>query len=443
MKHLFLFTAIFYLCGAVGQSIVPFSVKEPSRGEIIAYPTSADADSLGTSRSRYLSPLEDWVQVGDSLNTTFTVPFAWANRDIILRVSSASADYSVIVNGRELAYNSNANVPTDFNLTKSVKEGRNTLSLKINSDSPMAKLESWKEGKQPVVVGEAYVMSQPTIRVRDLYIKSTYSGTEMNGEVGIVVKTSSLNPKSAQIYYELTSPNNEMVAHGQPKITLEMRNQDTLRFVTTIPQDSQWDLDSAKLYTLKLKTKIEGRYAEYLQFKVGFRTVEMKERGRMAINGEMVALHIANVEPNISAEEIAKLKADGYNTLKPKAGIIAKELYNICDTMGMYVIAPTPIDSSNGGKKIVLGGNITNDTTWNEEYINRAESSYHTTKGHPSVIAFSIADNSANGINLYESYLNIKSKDDPRPTIYLDSQGEWNNDILELKFEPIVKGSNF
>lgn len=438
MKRIILFIAIFYIYGAVGQSIVPFSVKEPSRGEVLIYPTSADADSLGRAKSKYLTPIEKWKQVGDSFSTTIIIPFAWANRDILLCVQSASADYAVIVNGKEVAYCSNANVLTDFNLTRFVVEGRNNLTIKVNVDSPMAKIESWKKGVQLASVGDSYIMSQPTIRVRDVFVKSTHSGPEMNGEVGIVVKSSALNPKSAQIYYELIAPNSEVVAHGQPDITLSMRGEDTLRFVSFIPKDLQWGLDSAKLYTLNLKTKVEGRYVEYLQFKVGFRTVKMGERGQMMINGEPVALNVANVEPTISAAEIAKLKAEGYNAIKPMAGVVDSELFDSCDAIGMFVIASTPIDSSVSGESIAVGGNITNDTSWNGEYIERAESNYHGAKRHPSVIAFSIADNSANGINLYESYINMKSKGDERPFIYLDANGEWNSDILELKFEPAM-----
>ena len=74
---------------------------------------------------------------------------------------------------------------------------------------------------------------------------------------------------------------------------------------------------------------------------------------------------------------------------------------------------------------------MSNDPAWKAAFIERAEHAYHTAKRHPSVIAFSLAHNSANGICLYESYLHMKQQADTRPMIYRDAEGEWNSDVLK------------
>ena len=435
MKRIILFIAIFYASGILAQSVVPYSVKEPARGSVVVYP-SEGADSLGVAQTKYLTPLVEWKTEGGSLSTTFTMPFAWANRQVLFHVGSASADYTLLVNGREVSYNSNGNVATDFNITKFTKEGRNAITVRVDADPTLAKIESWKGKSTAISIAKTYVMSQPTIRIRDIFVKTRTSGDKMNAEVGIVVKTSSLNAKTARIYYELIAPDTTLVTQGSPYITLKMRGEDTLRFVEIIPQKFKWSVDSPKMYTLKLKTQIAGRYVEFMSFKLGFRTVEVSEHGDMSINGEVVELHVAEVDGVASAQDLLKLKESGYNTIKIKPSVIDSDIYRSCDTMGMYVIAPTPIDSSMSGEAIAVGGNLTNDPKLGDEYISRAESSYHTTKRHPSVIAFSLADNSANGVNLYESYLRMKDKDDSRPMIYLNVDGEWNSDRLKLNFSP-------
>jgi beta-galactosidase len=60
---------------------------------------------------------------------------------------------------------------------------------------------------------------------------------------------------------------------------------------------------------------------------------------------------------------------------------------------------------------------------------------YHTTKNHPSVAMFSLAQRSANGINLYESYLALKALEPDRPVVYTDGGGEWNSDRLGMSAE--------
>ena len=79
-----------------------------------------------------------------------------------------------------------------------------------------------------------------------------------------------------------------------------------------------------------------------------------------------------------------------------------------------------------------MGGNPSNDPAWREAY-ERAANSYHTTELHPSVIAFSLATQSSNGINLYESYLAMKKSHETRPFIYPEAGGEWNSDPLPLE----------
>ena len=92
-----------------------------------------------------------------------------------------------------------------------------------------------------------------------------------------------------------------------------------------------------------------------------------------------------------------------------------------------------PVDTRRSGDSRRVGGNPSNNPAWREAYVERALDSYHTTKLHPSVIAFALATQSANGINLYESYLKVKELHEERPFIYPDAEGEWNSDRLQLE----------
>ena len=67
-----------------------------------------------------------------------------------------------------------------------------------------------------------------------------------------------------------------------------------------------------------------------------------------------------------------------------------------------------------------------------DAYLDRTQQHYHAVKRHPSIVAFSLARESANGINLYESYLRLKELEPDRPVIYTESGGEWNSDRLDL-----------
>ena len=278
-------------------------------------------------------------------------------------------------------------------------------------------------------------MSQPTLRVRDVLTKSWRSSEENDkvmAEIALVVKTESLNPRTSRIHYELLTPAGSNAAIGYKDVTLDMRREDTVRFLARIPDSMLWNPGRPTQYTLRVKTQHEGRYMEYIELPLGFRTVELRN-GQLAVHGNPVALRTREVPPQFPAEEIAKLREQGFNTLRLLPGPVSPTLYAVCDTMGMYVIPQAPIDTRSSGESRRIGGNPSNAPEWLGAYVERTADSYHASKRHPSVIAFSLATQSANGINLYESYLNMKKFGETRPFIYPDAAGEWNSDGLKLE----------
>lgn len=157
--------------------------------------------------------------------------------------------------------------------------------------------------------------------------------------------------------------------------------------------------------------------------------------GELMVNGEREQLKAIEIESAIGRSQIEKLKAAGYNTLKVRAGVFSDVVYQIADSLGLYLIATAPINSSKSGDNIFIGGNPSNDPERLSEYVERSESIYSATKLHASVIAYDLADESLNGINLYESYLYLKGRQNDRPVIYLDSQGQWNSDRLDMQLD--------
>lgn len=434
MKSIFFIIALFSCRALLAQEYIPSYGRELPRGEVLAYPTSREAVAAQKGDNRYLTQLAEWTRQGNSFSTEFTVPFAWANRQVFFHLDHASADYELRINGQAVAYDNDGNLPAEFNLTRYAKEGRNTLQIVVSEPSQVVRLESWKNADKPAI-GRAWILSQPTLRVRDVVTKTWRSNDEAEvvmAEVGLVVKSEALNPRTSRVYYELLNPAGGIVAVGHKDITLDMRREDTLRFLARIPDSLLWSPDRPTRLDLRVKTQHEGRYMEYLSFPLGFRTVEL-QGGRLAVNGNPVTLRVREVPPQITGSEIAELRGQGYNTLKLLPGPVSPALYDTCDTMGMYVIPQAPIDTRSSGDSRRVGGNPSNDPEWLGAYIERTEDSYHTSKRHPSVIAFSLATKSANGINLYESYLNMKKFGDPRPFIYPDAAGEWNSDKLELQ----------
>jgi len=435
MRKLLSVIPLLLICGALrAQEYVPSYGRELPRSRMLAFPSQEEAAAATGENNRYFTRFDEWTQDDNRFTARFTVPFAWVNRQIFLHVGRATADYEVRVDGRPVAYNNNGCSPAEFNITKAVKEGANTLEIILAEPSTTALIESWKESPAPSL-GDVWLMSQPTMYVRDVLVKSWRSHRDddfIMAEIGVVVKTASLNPRTSRIHYELLTPGGVRTVAGHGDMTLDMRREDTLRFIARIPDTLQWTSARPERWILRLKTQHEGRYGEYFELRPGFRTVETED-GRLLLNGKPVVLRVREVRPEIGADEAAKLRAQGCNTLHLLPGAASESLFDSCDSLGLHLIVTAPVDTRKSGDSRRRGGNLSNDPAWSGAFIERAEDSYHTAKRHPSVIAFSLARESANGINLYETYLRMKRHDESRPFVYPDAAGEWNSDNVALE----------
>ena len=431
MRTLLLSLLIFSCTAVAAQPHTKTENREKPRSWVMPY-ASADETTHSLEKHRYGAVINEWSQTEGTFSSHFTTPFAWTNRQIFIRIDSASAPYELRVNGRRVAVNYDPNTPADFLITKLAKEGRNTLQIKLQDSNPMLPIESWRTQESTPAIGGVYVFSSPTMGIRDVLVNSRFStadGTVVTSEVAIVVKSYALNERKARIYYDLENPAGENVATGYGDLTLRMRGEDTLRFVVQVPDSTLWSRERPQHYTLRLRTQREGRNMEFPNLPLGLRVVSLQE-GVLRINGRQEQLRIQQIATPATAEQLRALQHEGINTLQPLPGAVSSNFYRLCDTLGMYVIAQAPIDSHQAGEARSKGGNPSNDPAWRPYYLERVENSYHHAKRHPSVIGFSIAHDSSNGICLYDSYLHIKEQENQRPILYFGAGGEWNHDII-------------
>ena len=451
MKRLFSISAIIAaaaLCIAAAPNNVttpqaPDKVatgRAPYATEIRVCSSIAESGVAGFPESKYIRQIAEWQQTdGGALSSHFAVPFAWINRQVVLHVEWATAGYRILLNGSEVASTRSGMVPSDFVITRNAREGRNEITIEPFADASEGVLTPAAEGA--FKTGRIYVQSPAPVRVRDIVTRTTISEDGgATAEIGIVMKSEMLNSKDMRIHYELLAQDTVRLHYGVKDLTLGMREEDTVRFAVRVDDSCLWSLRNPAMLRLDVRTQNNGRYLENETFRFGLSQVNVTENGLTEINGKAVGLIMADVEPTITAAELTALRDEGYNTVHPRVGIIDRTLYDLCDSIGMYVVAQIPVSTSRWGDSRRVGGNPSNDHRWIESYVDRAEGVYHALKLHPSVVAFLLADRSANGICLYETYLRMKSFGDSRPMVYYSAEGEWNSDILHCFSSPAEAG---
>ncbi len=417
--------------------------KELPRSGIVSYPSRDEALVGSLERTKYYQPIELSVEErnGDRIYSgSYAMPFAWIDRRVFLHIESAGASFSVEVGGNDIGYSQDGRTAAEFDITDYCKDGRNQVVVTVHGDAAAAEIEDALPAAAPL---QAYVVSQPRVRVRDIVIDTRADHGNGLFALGVILKSHMLNPKDYRVYYELIDPAGEVVSYGHRDLKLDMRREDTVRFLANIPSVMAWSHEAPYLYTVAIKTQYEGRYGEYLTVPVGFRKLAVDD-GVLSVNDIPVELHAADFSTSSgiasTAEQLRQLKAQGYNTVRAAAPQ-PESFYELCDRIGLYVIDCAGVNTSRHGQSRRRGGNPSNDPRWEAAYVDRAVSTYHSSKNHPSAVAFSIASDASNGYCLYESYLVLKALETARPVLYPDASGEWNSDLLKADSRPATESA--
>jgi beta-galactosidase len=373
-----------------------------------------------------MQPITNWDRPQTTvLRSKYTFPFSWLERQVYLRVEDAYQPYEVYINGKLAGSSRNGFAAAEFNITKLSREDLNDVEIRLLPADEVNKIECFERGNN---LPKVFVVSQPRVRVRDI---SWSAEIGMNGVVNsnfeVVMRNETMGDKTSTLYYELYLNDTIRLDGGKREVWLGMYQTDTMRFGVAVPDSMLWSKGKGNHVRLMLKNRIEGRDVEFYEFPVALRELKFEDN-TFYVNNNAEEIKWCDLSANATVSDLQNEVESGNMCIRFTAGSVSEELLDYCDKVGVYVAVTAPINSSSSGSSRKRGGNPSNDPKWREEYVNRTMEMFYTTRRHPSVIAYFLADDSSNGIALYESYLALKSVVGDRPVIYLDGGREWNSD---------------
>ena len=382
--------------------------------------------------------LPDDIPVG-MYRTEFTVPFAWADKQIFLHIGAIKSGTYVYVNGEKVGYTEDSKNPAEFDITDYVNEGRNVLALETYRWTSGSYLEDQDFWRMSGIERDVYIKAVPKVRVRDFEIRTDLTDNYCNGvlDFGVVVKSHFLNEKSARVYFELFSPTGELLKTEYKDVSLRLRQEETVHFEALVPDVKAWSAEHPNLYTVMTRIQYEGRYVEYIQRKIGFRSVEI-QGNLLLVNGQPIKIKGVNIHEHhpynghvVDEETMIKdfrlMKEHNINAVRTSHYPQQTRFYELCDEYGFYVCSEANVESHGMGYD--LHKTLGNNPEFLESHLERVRNMYERTKNYASVIIFSPGNEAGNGYNFYEAYLWFKSREKQRPMAYEQAGMEWNTDI--------------
>ena len=405
--------------------------RAPLRAEFISFDTRPDAESGDRNRAEYYRPIEFKELKPGKFGAEVELPFQWQERRTFLHVEGL-AMFNLYVGGEAVGFSQDSRAPSEFDITPYIGEKLDIL-LEAFSGDGMAMENIVGAGTKPV---RTYIYSQPKIRVGDYRVTARPDSLARNGElkIDVAVANDAKSEESFAVGYDIYSPSGKLLYYNIREVKLEPGGRDTVRFDDVIQGAMQnlWSAATPSLYKTTIYIRYRGRFIEYIPFNVGFGATSFERESVMrngkAIDIKPVRYNAASTRP-ATESRLKELKRSGYNTIYvdyPQP----YWFYDLCDLQGLYVVDQANNNTDTGRGNPDIGGALANDPTLADVFTERALTAYKRSANHVCIIGWSLGGDCGNGYNMYRAYKLLKAEGDPRPVVYRDAGGEWNNDVV-------------
>ena len=378
-----------------------------------------------------------------SYRRTFTVPESWNGQQIYLHLDGIKSAGYVWVNGKFAGYTEDSKLEAEFDVTAFVKPGVNQIAIQIIRWSDGSYLECQDFQRLAGIERDLYIYSRPKVHLYDLYVKTPLDDNYKNGLFTMqaeVFSYSGDNKEKTSVIAQITDLNGVQV-YCDTLYARELKmayGKSIVQFKGIISNVKQWSAEIPNLYRLNVILKDEkGVVLEAISRKIGFRSVELKDR-QVLINGKPVYFKGVNVHEHdpstghvISEETMLKdihlLKQANFNAVRNSHYPHCQRWYELCDEYGIYMVDEANIESH--GMYYDLGHSLGNNPKWEKAHLERISRMVIRDKNNPSVIFWSLGNEAGNGWNFMQGYNWVRGYDPSRPIQYERAIQDWNTDI--------------
>lgn len=386
--------------------------------------------------------------------TSFTIPAGWKGKQVFLHFGAVKSFLYVYLNGVKIGMGKDAKTPMEFNITKYIREGKNSLACEVFRWSDGTYLECQDMWRMSGINRDVYIYCTPDVRIRDLQVTGSLVDGYRNGELRIAAYlnnhlTPGPSPEGVESVgrdlYTLSvslfdSKGAKFPLFSESKdISLRGKSEDTIFFEKNISDIRKWSAELPNLYFIVMSlTDANGNILQSVGCNVGFRTAEIKN-GLFLVNGIPVLLKGVNrhehdpvkghvISKELMLKDIRLMKEANMNVVRTCHYPDDPYWYDLCDEFGLYVIDEANIESHGMGydPDRTLG----NNPAWKEAHLDRTRRMVERDKNHPSVIIWSLGNEAGNGCNFVSTYEWIKKRDPSRPVWYERAEQAANTDIF-------------
>jgi beta-galactosidase len=362
---------------------------------------------------------------------TFTLNPDWEGKQVFVHFDGVESAFKLWVNGKYVGYSQDSRLPAEFNLTKFLKPGENSMALRVYRWSDGSWLEDQDKFRMSGLYRDVWLFATPEVAIRDFFARAELDEDYRDADFNLDVIVKNYGSKKSKVYGISAEMGGMTMVGALPQ--LEPGEETTVRINGRFQNPDKWTWEDPNLYPLILKLTEDNESIQVTGTEFGFRKIEI-EGNVFKVNGQAVKLKGVNrVEHDevhghtISQERLEKelkmMKQYNINAIRTAHFPASSEFYVLCNRYGISVMDEANIES-NGVKQVYKV------PEWKPVHEERMARMIERDKNHPCVIIWSSGNEAHHGPNLVATHEVAKRMDPSRPTTYHYNREPMPYDII-------------
>ena len=411
----------------------------------------------------------------------FSLPSTWKNKRIVLSIGGFESVAILSINGNEVGVAKDSRLASEFDITNFVGNGSNQIQIKVIKWSDSSFIEDQDQWWHGGITRSVKLYATEEVFIERLYSTPGLLDDNKTGTLQIRAHINSINnvpianyklrvkvigvkgatgvapvihrekpqwtEKSAEekragddyflgAYWEGNMPKAKYEAFLETEPTIPGPLQLTIKVPGVMP----WSAESPTLYDVEYElVDPTGQVVEITTQKVGFRRVEIKGN-ELLVNGQPVIFYGINrhdfnretgrvLTRDLMRQDLLELKRWNFNAVRTSHYPNDPAFLDLCDELGFYVVGEANIESH------AFQNTLCNDQKYLNAWVDRVARMIQRDIHHPSVVMWSLGNESGAGLNHRAAAQYARFFDPTRPLHYEGAiRGNWtiNHDLTDV-----------
>jgi beta-galactosidase len=359
---------------------------------------------------------------------SFELPESWSGAErTVLRFDGVESRYKVWVNGVPIGVGSGSRLAQEFDVSNAVRPGHNVIAVRVHQWSAASYLEDQDQWWLPGIFRDVTLQARPVGGLDDVWLRTAYDSSNSSGTIDPEIT-------AADAAYP--------VRLSVPELGVDVV-WDSAADVAPVVLDAvePWTAEIPRLYNATVSSA-----GEAVPLRLGFRTVEIKG-DRFLVNGRRVVFHGMNrhethpdrgrvFDEDFARADLAMMKQFNVNAIRTSHYPPHPRLLDLADELGFWVILECDLETHGFvGQDWV--GNPSDDPAWRDAYLDRMERTIERDKNHPSIVMWSLGNESGTGANLAAMAAWAHARDTGRPVHYEGDYTGAYTDVYSRMYSPV------